>query len=198
MGDHGGRVVGVESPLVDLALIHYPVVNRQGETIGSAITNLDLHDLARAATTFGVGRVYMVTPYEDQQGLFQEILDHWIIGPGGERNSHRREALSLVRICSDLDEVVARVTTRQGRRPTLLSTCAKEQGPVCSYGEVRQRVRGGEPLLLLFGTAWGLAPQILARADGLLPPIRGAGLYNHLSVRSAVAIVLDRLLGEDG
>ncbi len=33
-------------------------------------------------------------------------------------------------------------------------------------------------------------------ADFFLEPIKGPSDYNHLSVRSAVAIVLDRLLGE--
>lgn len=40
------------------------------------------------------------------------------------------------------------------------------------------------PVLLLLGTAQGLAPEVLARCDGVLRPIRYLG-YNHLSVRSA-------------
>jgi hypothetical protein len=50
-------------------------------------------------------------------------------------------------------------------------------------------------LVLLFGTAWGLADEILEAADHRLAPINGKGAYNHLAVRSAVAIILDRLLG---
>ena len=50
-------------------------------------------------------------------------------------------------------------------------------------------------VLLLLGTAWGLAPEVLAMADGVLPPIRGVSGFNHLSVRSAAAILFDRLLG---
>ena len=41
-------------PRLYLALVHYPVVNRRGEVIVSALINLDLHDIARAAKTFGV------------------------------------------------------------------------------------------------------------------------------------------------
>jgi hypothetical protein len=37
----------------------------------------------------------------------------------------------------------------------------------------------------------------MEQADYILEPIYGPGEYNHLSVRSAVAIILDRLLGED-
>ncbi len=51
-------------------------------------------------------------------------------------------------------------------------------------------------MLLIFGTGWGLAPAVVAEADALLEPIRSAvGDYNHLSVRSACAIALDRLCG---
>ena len=51
------------------------------------------------------------------------------------------------------------------------------------------------PVLLLLGTAQGLAPEVLARCDGVLRPIRDLG-YNHLSVRSAAAILADRILGD--
>ena len=46
------------------------------------------------------------------------------------------------------------------------------------------------PYLILFGTGWGLTSEILE-------PIRGKTKYNHLCVRSAVSIILDRLLGEN-
>ena len=52
------------------------------------------------------------------------------------------------------------------------------------------------PTLLLFGTGWGLADSILDRVDHCLAPIRGGSDYNHLSVRSAAAITLDRLFGD--
>jgi hypothetical protein len=60
---------------------------------------------------------------------------------------------------------------------------------------VRQRIFDGERFLILLGTAWGLAQEVIDAGDGILPPISGLGNYNHLSVRSAAAIVLDRLLG---
>lgn len=181
---------------VDLALVHHPVINKNGETIGSAITNLDIHDIARAARTFGVDTVYMVTPYEDQQHLLGEILEHWLTGHGAKYNSKRGDALALVKACRSLDELYGAVTDKWGERPTILSTCARPQEKTWSYSEVRKIVHSGGSLLILFGTAWGLAPEALADADGALPPIRGGSDYNHLSVRSAVSIVLDRLLGE--
>ena len=54
----------------------------------------------------------------------------------------------------------------------------------------------GQPFLLVFGTGWGLTEEMFDRADFALEPIKGAGDYNHLSVRAAAAIMLDRLLGE--
>jgi hypothetical protein len=51
------------------------------------------------------------------------------------------------------------------------------------------------PLLLLFGTGWGLTDEVIAGVDQVLLPICGMPAFNHLSVRSAVAAILDRLFG---
>jgi hypothetical protein len=51
------------------------------------------------------------------------------------------------------------------------------------------------PVVLAFGTAWGLSDAFMDAADYILDPLAGEGAYNHLSVRSAVAIILDRLMG---
>ncbi|MFZ5774684.1 MAG: RNA methyltransferase [Thermodesulfobacteriota bacterium] len=178
-----------------VALVHYPVLNRNGETIGSAVTNLDLHDIARASRTFGVADYFVVTPHEDQQQLVREIVGHWQEGHGATYNPKRKEALSLVRLCGELAECYAALTGRWGKRPTVLATSARVQEKTVPYEEARQRLADGEPILLLFGTGWGMAPEVMAQVDGLLPPICGPGEYNHLSVRSAVSIILDRLLG---
>ena len=62
---------------IQVALLHYPVYNRQRQVIVSSVTNLDIHDIARAALTYGVSRFYMVTPLEDQLKLVQRLLAHW-------------------------------------------------------------------------------------------------------------------------
>jgi tRNA (guanine37-N1)-methyltransferase len=181
---------------VDLALIHYPVLNKNQEIIGSAVTNLDLHDISRAARTYGVDSFYIVTPYKDQQELFLELLDHWLKGHGAKYNSKRGEALSLVQICDDLNQLFERVTEKWQERPTILATCAQEKhSNIWPYAVVRQRISEGGGFLILLGTAWGLTQEVIEAGDGILPPISGSGNYNHLSVRSAAAIVLDRLLG---
>jgi tRNA (guanine37-N1)-methyltransferase len=187
-----------EKPAIrlDLALVHYPVSNKNGETIGSAVTNLDLHDIARAGRTFGIDTLYIVTPFADQQALVRDILAHWQTGHGATYNPKRKEALALVRICHDLAELYELVQAKWQQRPTVLATSAKPQGNRLDYVQARERILAGEPHLILFGTGWGMAPEVFADVDALLPPIAGFGEYNHLSVRSAAAIVLDRVLGK--
>lgn len=181
---------------LDLALVHYPVSNKNGETIGSAVTNLDLHDIARAGRTFGIDTLYIVTPFADQQALVRDILEHWQTGHGATYNPKRKDALSLVRICNDLAEMYELVEAKWQQRPMVLATSAKLNANQLDYAEARRRIFAGEPHLILFGTGWGMTPEVLAEVDALLPPITGFGEYNHLSVRSAAAIVLDRVLGK--
>ncbi len=180
---------------IDIVLVHHPVINKVGETIGSAVTNLDLHDIARAAKTFGIDNYYIVTPYTDQQGLVDEILEHWKNGHGASYNPARKEALELVSVADSLETVIDRITTRRGSKPLLLTTSAQKQNKSLSYEEVRGKIKEREAILLLFGTAHGMAPQVMEMADYTLPPVGGNTGYNHLSVRSAVSIILDRLLG---
>jgi hypothetical protein len=48
----------------------------------------------------------------------------------------------------------------------------------------------------VLGTGWGLTDELMAGCDRRLAPIRCGTDYNHLSVRSACAIMLDRLYGD--
>ncbi len=179
---------------LDIVLVHHPVLNSKGEIIGSAVTNLDIHDIARAGKTYGVDNYYIVTPYEDQQELVTQIIDHWQTGHGASRNPARKEALKIVQLASSLGQVLQLVTEKRGLVPQLISTSARVQEKTISYNDVRAKIQGGEAILLLFGTAHGLAPQVMNSTDYSLPPVGGNTGYNHLSVRSAVSIILDRLL----
>jgi hypothetical protein len=179
-----------------IALVHHPVVNKHGENIGSAVTNLDIHDIARTARTYGVSRYYLATPYVDQQDLVRELLAHWQTGHGATYNPARKEALSIVRLVASLDEAITAVQQRCGEPPTVVVTSAVPRETSTSYAEMRTQLQQRRPVLVVFGTAHGLASEVLASADTTLPPIVGGSDYNHLSVRSAAAIILDRLLGE--
>lgn len=180
---------------LNIALIHHPVVNKRAEVIGSAITNLDIHDIARTARTYGVGHYFISTPFEDQQQLVKQLLDHWKTGHGATYNPARREALEIVRIATSLQDITVALADYYKRKPLLVATSARVQDNTIGYRPLGDRINKGEPVLLLFGTAHGLAPEILEQADATLPPIVGGTQYNHLSVRSASSIIIDRLLG---
>jgi len=172
------------------------VVNKSGDVIASAVTNLDLHDIARAAKTYGVRGYYVITPVSDQQVLARRIIDHWTGGRGGRYNPVRREALSLIRIRDSLESATDDIRQAVGAGPRTVVTCARKGEGTLSYERFRGMLGGGEPYLLVLGTAWGLAPELMRGADHRLSPIEGPTAYNHLSVRSAAAIILDRLLGD--
>lgn len=178
-----------------LALIHHPVINKRGEKIGSAVTNLDIHDIARTARTYGVARYYLATPYSDQQQLVRELLAHWETGHGAEYNPARKEALSIVRLVDSLHEARQAVEERCQEAPLVVATSAVRREKTMGYHDLRQQLQRRRPVLVVFGTAHGLAPELVASVDATLPPIVGGSDYNHLSVRSAAAITLDRLLG---
>jgi hypothetical protein len=181
-----------------VALLHHPVYNKRRRVVATAITNLDIHDIARASRTFGLAGFFLVTPIAAQRDLATRIISHWRGGFGAVYNERRKEALDIVTIATDLDEVRARVRELAGAEPLTCATCARPHGTL-TEPELVGEVRGGDrPLLLLFGTGWGLTDEVLASVDRVLRPIRGGTDYNHLSVRAAVAIILDRLFGERG
>lgn len=186
------------APQLSIALLHHPVLNKTGEMIGSAVTNLDLHDISRAARTYGVSDFFVATPYEDQRVLINEIVDHWQNGHGASANPARKEALAIVRPVMDLQEIMEALSDKYGTKPLVIATSARPQPKEISFTELRHNLNGNKsPVLLIFGTAHGLAPEIIDQADGVLPPIGAKSDYNHLSVRSAVSIILDRLASKD-
>lgn len=181
-------------PNLSLALVHYPVTNKNGKEICSAVTNLDLHDIARAGRTYGVKAYYVVTPLPDQKVLVERISSHWTEGHGGQVNPARREALGLIRVASSLEEAIRAIEKKGEGRPKVAVTTARNAVDVVSHEAFRETIKDGRPYLLVFGTAWGLSPSIIETADYVLEPVLGVADYNHLSVRSAVSIILDRLL----
>ena len=187
---------GLSRPNLHLALVHYPVTNKNGDVIASAVTNLDLHDIARAAKTYDVRSFYVVTPIEDQITLVDQLLSHWLIGAGGTYNPKRRQALELIRIKKTLEEVIDEVRSMPSStgNPRTIVTSATTRCTSVSFNDMRNMIRDGLPYLLVFGTAWGLAESLITTADYTLEPVKGTTTYNHLSVRSAAAIILDRLL----
>jgi hypothetical protein len=184
-------------PRLYVTLIHYPVVNKQGECIASAVTNLDLHDIARTVKTYGGFGFYVATPLTDQKALVERIVSHWTSGVGGERHPKRKQALELIRVADSLEAVCEDIGRREGVAPKTVVTSAKKRSGSVSFVELRAMLATEVPVLLVFGTGWGLAEDVMTQADYSLAPIVARTGYNHLSVRCAAAIVMDRLLGND-
>ncbi|MFO0574578.1 MAG: RNA methyltransferase [Polyangia bacterium] len=182
-----------------LALVHYPVYDKNHLIVSTSITNLDIHDIARSARTYGVNGYYLVHPVAAQRELAGRILGHWQHGDGQEQNDFRKEALSLVRIASSVEEVVDEISKSHGLPPLVVATSAARRAEALSEKELIADPELQErPLLLLFGTGWGLAAQLDAQIARWLRPLASLSSYNHLSVRSAAGIFLDRLFGEPG
>ena len=182
-------------PNLYVALTHYPVVDKRGDLITSAVTNLDLHDISRAVKTYGVKSYYIVTPLVDQQGLVHKIISHWTNGSGAVYNPARRSALEMIKVKDTIGDVVEDIKDLENVYPKTVVTSARRYTTSTSYKEFREILKSGKPHLLVFGTAWGLAEPFIAEADYTLEPIMGPTDYNHLSVRTAAGIILDRLLG---
>lgn len=179
-----------------VALIHHPVYDKNGQVVTTAVTNLDIHDIARASRTFGADRYYIVTPVAEQQAMVQRIVSHWQDGWGATYNPKRKAALDMVCISPSLAAARQDMAVRRGRVPKIVVTGAAGTAASVSSSELAERFKtGDDDYLLLFGTGWGMTEEIFAAADLVLEPIRGSGNYNHLSVRSAVSIYLDRLFG---
>jgi len=176
-----------------VALLHHPVVDRQGDVFTTTLTGLDMHDMARSARTYGAEALHIVHPYASQREMAERIRQHWVEGPGGKRIPDRATALRIV----TFDENIGAMRAHYGE-VELWTTAAQRRGAeVVSFADARVRLdREGPPVVVCFGTGWGLAASFLAEADVQLAPIDGArDDYNHLSVRAACAITLDRLLG---
>jgi hypothetical protein len=179
-----------------LALLHFPVYDKNGQVVTTAVTHLDIHDIARTACTYGARKFYVVTPVRALRELSARVLAHWDTGWGATYNRTRKDALALVALVDDLEHVIVDIERDGGAAPMILVTSARTRHPTISYAGARRLLADTDsPLLVLFGTGWGLTEEVIDRADHQLPAVLGTGDYNHLSVRSAAAIILDRMCG---
>ncbi len=182
---------------IHVALIHWPVLDRTGQIVCTNVTNFDIHDIARASRTYGVEKYFIVNRMQEQLSFVARVLDHWRVGVGSKYNPKRKTALGMVELKETLEDVIGTFPDR----PMVISTSARDRGKRrISFKELRQEIwdsSSTQPILLVFGTGFGLSESVFELCDGLLEPMRGASAddYRHLSVRSAVSICLDRLLG---
>lgn len=180
---------------VYLALLHHPVYNKRQMIVSTCITGFDLHDIARAAVTYGVKKYYVVNPLPAQRAFAQRMLDFWSDEESLEFNWTRAEAFKLISIKETFEQAVEDVTKKEGKKPIIVGTSAKPQGGA-KFEDLKLELRNSQDsYLIVLGTGWGIVDEYFSNFDLVLAPIVGPGDYNHLSVRSACAIILDRLLG---
>jgi hypothetical protein len=183
---------------VFIALLHFPAMDREGKTIITSFTTMDLHDIARPARAYEINTFYIVQPVDAQRLVIKRQIDYWLSPEGRDANPTRYEIVQLVKLKYTLEEVVEEITERRGRRPLLVGTDAREYPNTVSYRALAERIAGRkEDFLILFGTGYGIPPDLMKTFDMILEPVKGAGNWNHLSVRNAVAIILDRLLSSN-
>jgi len=184
---------------LSIALMHYPMCDKKKDVVATAVTNLDLHDISRSAYTFGVDNFFLITPILAQQRIVTRVIDHWLKGYGLTYNPDRSEAFSKTSIVSSLIDALKELKDRQERdgrevkQPIIVATTARSEIATISMRELSVLSKDDE-VLLLFGTGWGFTDDILEFADFILEPIEGISNFNHLSVRSAVAIILSRIV----
>lgn len=185
------------SPSANLSvgLVHWPILDKSGKIVATNVTNLDVHDIARACRVYDVPRYFVIHPMKEQLMFVSRLLDFWRVGGGSRYNPMRKTALTPVLTAESIEKVrsVLPASTR------VVATSARQglEAPApITFQELKESLEA-QPTLLLFGTGFGLSPDALAACDFVLEPIRGVGPsdYRHLSVRSAVSICLDRLLG---
>ena len=180
-----------------VGLVHYPIYNKRMQVIATAVTNFDIHDIARTARTYDVKKYFLIHPHNAQKEIIQKIIGYWQHGFGRVYNPDRSEALDRVAYVADIAAAIDEVRKMTGTEPITVTTDARVYPNTISYRKARSMLQNGDrPLLVLFGTGFGMEKETMAAFDYILEPVYGPSNYNHLCVRSAVAIILDRLAGE--
>lgn len=180
-----------------VGLVHYPIYNKRMHVIASAVTNFDIHDISRTCRTYDVRRYYIIHPLDVQRDIIKKIIGYWQEGYGRTYNPDRSNALDIVCWQADIEAAAKDIEAQCGKRPYIVTTDARIYPNTVSYGFMRKQLKEGDrPILLLLGTGFGIEAETMSKFDYILEPIYGACDYNHLCVRSAAAIILDRLAGE--
>jgi hypothetical protein len=179
-----------------VALLHDKMVDKTGRLVTTSVTLIDTHDISRSCRTYGAESFFVVHPAQTVRALVRTIKEHWDTGFGSTYNPNRQDALGKLSIVSELDEALLHIEQRSGKLPKLIATSARDGADRITYDAMKTTMKEADhPFLIMFGTGWGMSDELMARADYVLKPINGPTEYNHLSVRAACAIILDRLFG---
>ena len=124
---------------VYIGLIHYPIYNKHMEIVTTALTNYDLHDIARTAKTYNVKRYFIVHPVEAQREMALRIMNHWKTGGGVAYNPNRKEAFEETELVPTLDDVLQWIENEEGEKPIIVTTDARVYPNTISYKAMRQK-----------------------------------------------------------
>lgn len=180
------------------ALLHYPIYNKNGRIITTTVKNLNIHDISRAGKTYNLSGYYVINHLQSQKELINRMRAYWTGGYGANYNRNRHEAFSILRLADSLNDVLAEIKNETGKEPKIIATDAGEFPNSVTFSEMRNIIfSANHPFVVLLGTGWGLTEETINDCDYILKPIYGRGDFNHLSVRSAASIIMDRLLAPD-
>lgn len=180
-----------------MAILHDDMMLKDGRIGSTSVTTMDIHDIARSCRTYDIQNYFITTKLKDQGSIVQTLLDFWKKGAGESYNSHRFQAVSRVELAQNLDQIIEQIEQKTGKKPLVIATSAQPQQilPEISFHDQGLVWDQDRPVLMLLGTGYGLSEQILSQCDYMLTPIEGFSDFNHLSVRTAAGIILDRWLG---
>ncbi len=179
-----------------VVLMHDNVVVDKDKIGCSSVTSIDIHDIARSSKTYGIKEYFLVTPLKDQQKIVNIFLNFWHTS-GIEYNKNRSNAIENVTLSENFENVIESIFNKNGKMPIVISTSAKKYDDIknITYFDQELIFKQDRPVLFVLGTAKGLSDDFIKKCDYLLLPIKGFSDFNHLSVRSAAAIIFDRWLG---
>jgi tRNA (guanine37-N1)-methyltransferase len=180
------------------AILHNDVMMPDGKTGESSVTSIDIHDIARSSTTYGIEHYFLITRLQAQQKIIDKFLNFW--HENGELiNENRSHALKNVSWLPELDDVIEKIKNENdGIDPVCIATSSRREIPhknMISFYDQGKIWRLNRPILFIFGTAHGISPKIMEKIEFRLCPIEGMKEFNFLSVRSAAAIIFDRWFG---
>jgi hypothetical protein len=177
-----------------IGLVHHPIFDRNKNIVATTVTHFDVHDIARVCRSYGVVKYHIIHPSESQLMFVARLKEHWSSRAGKEFNPLRAEAMKIIAVAKSIDEI-----NQSEGFDKIYSTSAKNhtQFPSITFSEVQAEIKNSslKKILILFGTGSGLVPTVFEQCHALIEPIVGfeGSDFRHLSVRSAVAIVLDRI-----
>jgi tRNA (guanine37-N1)-methyltransferase len=181
-----------------VALMHNNIRFKDGRIGTTSVTSLDMHDIARSSRTYGFAGYFIVTALQDQQKIIENITDFWSEhNPGAEYNKNRHDAIKHLMVKSNLKSVIEVIEKQEGKKPIIIGTSAQQKDIKnhITFYDQEKIWEQDKPVLILLGTGSGMSDFLLEKCDYMFVPVAGLTNFNHLSVRSAAAIIFDRWLG---